>query len=241
MHCIVIATHAVKRLERNDLMSKSNTEISTGSAPVKGRPRGFDREQALIRALDVFWRLGYEPASVAELCSVMGIKPPSLYAAFGNKAKLFLEAMDFYEHTYWDATWARLDSEPDVHRAVAAFFKEAAGILLSPDAPCGCLVVLAAINVSPESTEVSSAVAKLREHGKNLFNKRLRRALSDGQLPVETDIKSLAAALNTMLEGMSIQARDGLTPTAMVHLAAHAVRLLPDRCVPLTPRISAKN
>ncbi|WP_028500357.1 TetR/AcrR family transcriptional regulator [Microvirgula aerodenitrificans] len=195
----------------------------------KGRPRGFDREQALIQALDVFWRRGYEPASINELCAAMGINPPSLYAAFGNKAKLFLEAVGFYERTYWDATWARMGEQPDIYHAIDEFFREAAGILLSPHAPCGCLVVLAAINVSPDSAEVSEAVATLRRDGRQLFVNRLKLAVGQGQLPADTDIKSLAAALNTMLEGMSIQARDGLTALAMTRLAAHAVRLLPDR------------
>ncbi|EJM62072.1 TetR/AcrR family transcriptional regulator [Pseudomonas sp. GM48] len=211
---------------------------NTGSSPSlprsKGRPRGFDRTEALTRALDVFWRRGYEPASVAELCSAMGINPPSLYAAFGNKAKLFLEAVDFYEHTYWEATWARLGTEPDVHQAVKRFFKEAAGILLSPDAPCGCLVVLAAINISPESTEVSEAILKLRQLGKKLFSQRLKQGVKDGQLPEKTDVKSLAATLNTLLEGMSIQARDGLTQAEMVRIAANAARLLPV-CPTVTP------
>ncbi|MCB4322002.1 TetR/AcrR family transcriptional regulator [Alcaligenes sp. 13f] len=192
-----------------------------------GRPRGFDRDQALTLALDVFWRRGYELASVAELCGAMGINPPSLYAAFGNKAKLFLEAVDFYEHRYWDATWKALDAEPCIYRAIADFFDASARILLSPQAPCGCLVALAAVNVSDDSVEVKQAIEALRREGKALFVKRLKRAMKEGQLPARTDAKSLAGALNTLLEGLSIQARDGLSIAEMRRLAAHAVRLLP--------------
>ncbi|SDO80186.1 transcriptional regulator, TetR family [Rhodoferax sp. OV413] len=195
----------------------------------KGRPRGFDRDEALTRALDVFWRRGYEPASVTELCTAMGINPPSLYAAFGNKAKLFLEAVDFYERTYWNATWADLEKATDVYRAIEAFFKAAAGILLSPQAPCGCLVVLAAINVSSDSTEVFDAIKSLRQVSKRLFLQRLKQGIKDGQLPAKTDVKSLAATFSTMLEGMSIQARDGLSPAELVRVGSHAVRLLPPR------------
>ncbi|MCY1254200.1 HTH-type transcriptional repressor ComR [compost metagenome] len=207
----------------------SNTDPPTAAQRSKGRPRSFDRDQALTLALDVFWRRGYEIASVAELCTAMGINPPSLYAAFGNKTKLFLEAVDFYERTYWGETWRALESESDVHQAIAAFFEAASHILMSPDAPCGCLVALAATNVSPDSVEVSEAIGQLRQEGKGTFVKRLKRAVKEGQLPSGTDVKSLAAALNTMLEGMSIQARDGLTVTEMSRLAAHAVRLLPNR------------
>ncbi len=77
----------------------------------KGRPRNFDRDKALLCALDVFWRRGYEPASIAELCQAMEINPPSLYSAFGNKASLFMEAVSFYEKTYWDAPSKKLMAE----------------------------------------------------------------------------------------------------------------------------------
>lgn len=205
----------------------SGTAALPSSPRIKGRPRGFDRSEALVRALDVFWRRGYEPASLSELCAAMGINPPSLYAAFGNKAKLFLEAVDFYERNYWDAPWARMAAEPDVHRAIDNFFREAGEILLSPKVPCGCLVVLAAINVSAESGEVFEAVKALRLEGIGHFTRRIEQAIGDGQLPADTDVGSLAAVLNTLLEGMSIHVRDGVALAEMTKLAAYAVRLLP--------------
>lgn len=76
----------------------------------------------------------------------MEINPPSLYSAFGNEASLFMEAVDFYEKTYWDAPSKKLMADPDIYRGIHTFFREAAHILLSPDSPCGCMVVLAAIN-----------------------------------------------------------------------------------------------
>jgi len=204
------------------------TEQSPVAAPrSKGRPRAFDRDQALTQALDVFWRHGYELASVADLCEAMGINPPSLYSAFGNKARLFLEAVEFYEARYWDATWERLEASESIHSGMADFFDEAARILLSPKAPCGCLVALAAVNVSDQSVEVRSAIDALRLEGKSALAKRLKRAVKEGQLAADTDIKALAGALNTMLEGMSIQARDGLSVAEMLRIGALAVRLLP--------------
>ena len=71
----------------------------------RGRPRAFNREEALRGALSLFWQQGYEPTSIAQLCDVMQINKPSLYAAFGNKSDLFLEAVDYYETTYWDGVW----------------------------------------------------------------------------------------------------------------------------------------
>ena len=82
----------------------------------KGRPRSFDRAKALEAALRTFWKLGYEPASVPELCSAMGVNPPSMYAAFGSKAALFIEAMEHYERSYWDEPGRRFLAEPDLSK-----------------------------------------------------------------------------------------------------------------------------
>ena len=195
----------------------------------KGRPRAFDRAQALTRALTVFWRKGYAPASVADLCKAMEINPPSLYAAFGNKASLFLEALRHYEQTYWEAPSRRFMANPDVYAAVDSFFREAAQILLSPETPCGCMVVLAAINISEEEKAIIETVRELRLATKHMFSDRLRQAIQDGQIPPDTDVPALAGALNTLLEGLSIQARDGLFQSELKAIAAHAVRMLPPR------------
>lgn len=195
----------------------------------KGRPRAFDRAQALHSALKIFWKQGYEPASVAELCKAMEINPPSLYATFGNKASLFLEALRHYEHTYWDAPAKHFLAEPDVYTAVANFFRESAQILLSPETPCGCMVVLAAINISENEKEIIESVRELRLAAKKMFADRLRQAIQDGQIPPDTDVPALAGALNTLLEGLSIQARDGLFQSELKAIAAHAVRMLPLR------------
>ena len=193
----------------------------------KGRPRSFDHDQVLRRALEVFWRKGFEPATVAELCKAMGITPPSLYTGFGSKAGLFVEAVKYYERTYWQEPAERLFAEPDIHRAIAGYFAAAARILLSPDTPCGCLVVLGAVNISEDATEVVAAVQQARQQTRQMFVDRLRSAIAAGQLPPDTDARALAGALTALLDGLSLQARDGLRQSELVSMAAHAVALLP--------------
>lgn len=202
---------------------KETTKIKTS---LRGRPRTFNRQDALISALKIFWLRGFEPTSIDDLCSAMNINPPSLYAAFGNKAKLFLEAVSYYEKTYWDETWASMFREENVYRAIDKFFKDSADILTSQAAPCGCLVVLAAVNVSPESQEVFNAMKVLREEGRNHFYKRIQRGVRDGQLPEDMDVEGAAMALNTLLEGMSIPAQDGISRELLIKIAANAVKLL---------------
>lgn len=193
----------------------------------KGRPRTFDRQAALEKALGVFWRRGYEPATMTELCGAMEINPPSLYAAFGNKAQLFMEAVKHYEDVYWDATWVEMGDSADIRVGMSDFFRNAARILTSQEVPCGCMVILGATNVSPEAQEVNDALRQLRKEGKDFILARLKRAAAEGQLVPETDLVGLASTLNTILEGMSLQARDGMTRSELERIAKTAMALLP--------------
>lgn len=193
----------------------------------RGRPRSFDRDAALSRALELFWKRGYEPVSVAELCTAMGINAPSLYAAFGSKAGLFLEAVNYYEQRYWTEPSRRFMEEKDFYQAVRNFFSEAARILLSPDTPCGCMVVLAAVNISEQEEDIIRTLQRLRFGTRQMFAERIRQAVADEQLPADTEADVLAGAFNMFLEGMSLQARDGMSAAELEETASYAVRLLP--------------
>lgn len=212
---------AIKKIQ-----SKNKSEESTTS-PHKGRPRNFDRQVALERALGVFWNLGYDPASLTELCNAMEISPPSLYAAFGNKAKLFMEAVNYYETFYWESTWKNFEEEPDINKALQDFINQHAKILTSQDIPCGCMVILAATNISAEGQEVNNALKALRKEGRDIIYARFKKALKDKQLPQNTDIESLATTINTFIEGMSLLARDGASRKELEKISKVVMGLLP--------------
>ncbi|BDH45933.1 TetR family transcriptional regulator [Salmonella enterica subsp. enterica serovar Choleraesuis] len=207
----------------------SSLSVQPSASKVKGRPRSFDREQALVKALNLFWVRGYELTSVAELCSALEIKPPSLYAAFGNKAQLFLEAVSYYEEKYWDGARRQLELEPDVHQAIAGFFKTSLDILLSPAAPCGCLVVIAAAGVSPEDSEVSAPLKALRRQSHEVLMRRLQRGIDEGQLPASTNPATLATVFTTLLEGISVQLKDGAEPHELYAVGEYVMCLMPAR------------
>ena len=193
----------------------------------RGRPRSFDRNAALFKALELFWKRGYEPVSVAELCTAMGINAPSLYAAFGSKSELFLEAVTFYEERYWAEPSRRFMEKKDFYLAVHEFFSEAAGILLSPDTPCGCMVVLAAVNISEQETAIIHTLQQMRLATRTMFAEKIRLAVEEGQLPSDTAVEALAGDFNTFLEGLSLQARDGADARELQELSTYAVRMLP--------------
>lgn len=191
----------------------------------KGKAR-FDREVALERALGVFWRHGYAPTSISQLCSAMGINPPSLYGEFGNKSQLFMAAVDYYERTYWNANRDAMATEADVRKAISKFFAEAARILTSQDVPCGCLVVTAAVNIPDDAVDVADALQELRNQTRQAFYDRLSRAVDEGQIAAVTNIDTLAGGLNTLLEGMSLQANSGLDTQGLLTIGTCAVQLL---------------
>lgn len=199
------------------------------AAKNKGRPRAFNCDRALFKALDIFWRKGYELTSVAELCAAMEINPPSLYSAFGNKENLFIRAIEYYEQTYWKTLWDTFIEEKSVYTAIENLFNSAVKILLSPGMPCGCMVVLSAINVSPESTQAFKVAQDYRQYGKSLFIRRLQRGVADGELPAQTDIHMLSTMMYTLLEGLSIQVIDGVTSEELASIGQTVVRLLPEK------------
>ena len=142
-----------------------------------------------------------------------------------HKAQLFLEAARHYKKLYWSPAWDRLAANPDIHEGMAAFFQEAAGILTSQDAPCGCLIILAATNVSAEGQAINDTLKELREEGLDCFLTRIKRAIVDGQLPPDTNTPAMAVAANTMLDGMSLRARDGVSRSELEQVGAIAMSM----------------
>lgn len=194
----------------------------------RGRPREFDRERALRKALELFWKQGYMQTTMSRLCEVMGIKSPSLYCAFGCKADLFLEAISYYKRVYWHEAFTRfLDSE-NLLEGVKTLFEESARILLLPNAPCGCLTVFSALTLPPSETRILERITEMRQETMDVFEKRLQRALIDGELPQNADLPVLAGALVNFFEGLTLQARDrGMTLDKLRAIARQGARLLP--------------
>ena len=118
-------------------------------------------------------------------------------------------------------------NEKNFYLAVHHFFAEAARILLSPDTPCGCMVVLAAVNISEQENDIIQTMQRLRLATKNMFAEKIREAMEEGQLPSDTRPDALAGAFNTFLEGLSLQARDGMNLAELTESASYAVRMLP--------------
>jgi AcrR family transcriptional regulator len=193
----------------------------------QGRPRSFDRDAALERALLVFWEHGYDATSLALLTDAMGIGPPSLYAAFGDKRKLFEEALDRYLHTHGAFTKRALEEEPTARGAVERLLREAAVAYTGPRHPPGCLLISAATNCAPQSAQIKTRLRNIRAQGDLALEQKLATATRVGELPADTDIHGLARFYAATLQGMSAQACDGATRAELEAIATAALRAWP--------------
>ncbi|HJV96688.1 MAG TPA: TetR/AcrR family transcriptional regulator [Albitalea sp.] len=180
--------------------------------------------------MHVFWERGYEAASISELTAAMGITPPSLYTAFGDKEHLFLEAIERYATSGPGGGAPRVLAEaPSARRAIERLLEDAAEELTRSCHPAGCMVVTAATNCSVASAHVQAALAKRRAASEAGIRDRIEQGIREGELPPDTDAAALANFYTTVFQGMSIQARDGASRASLLATATTAMRAWPAR------------
>ena len=192
----------------------------------RGRPREFDADVALDRALKVFREKGYAGASLADLTKAMDINRPSLYAAFGDKETLFRKALDRYVEER-GACMEETLADPSVRVAVERLLREAADALTAPKSPRGCLLVQGALTCGDEAGAIRDELASRRAAGVVILRKRFERALAEGDLPKDADAAGLARFVATVLQGMSVQAAGGATRAELRRVAETAMRAWP--------------
>lgn len=193
-----------------------------------GRPREFDKQQALRKAMRLFWEHGYEGTSISALVSTLGIASARIYAAFGSKQQLFEEAVALYESA--EGGFAdRALALPDIHQAMAQMLEAAISTYTRVDEPRGCLVVSAASGVAPDNLGVQQWLAGRRRQRTESIISRLREARDQGQLPAETQVEALGHFYATFLHGISVQARDGVPGEDLRGASRQALALLPNR------------
>lgn len=190
------------------------------------RPRAFDTDEAIDRALELFWRKGYEGTSLTDLTASMGINRPSLYAAFGSKEGLFKRALDRYVESQAGPALQALEA-PTARGGVERllrFYADAAGM---PDRPRGCLLVQGALACNEESDAVRLELAARRALGETLLRDRLKRAKAEGELPADVNPADLARYIWAVLHGMTVQSAGGATREELRRVATQAMRAWP--------------
>jgi AcrR family transcriptional regulator len=176
--------------------------------------------------MELFWRRGYEGTSIAELTQVLGINPPSLYAAFGSKRDLFEKALQ----RYMDDRTAQVEramARPTAHEAMRDLLTGRAEIFTEPGQPSGCMTVQAGLTSGDPGHEIAGLLSNARDDTRRTVLSRLSSAASDGDLPRDTDCTALARFIMATIDGLSIEAASGASREELVSVATLAAQVIP--------------
>ena len=205
---------------------KKNLTSPSLEVKKRGRPLSFDREQAIQRAMLLFWEHGYEATSLNDLTTALNVTPSSIYTAFGDKKGLFLAAVQRY-------TSGPITSESIIQEAVGG--QEAAAGLLRAAAigftgettPRGCLLASSAISCSAMAQDVKEDLASLRKAIEASLRDRIKRSIKEGSLPPEANASALAVHTMAVIQGMSTLARDGASRASLLNVVKVAMQCWP--------------
>jgi AcrR family transcriptional regulator len=192
----------------------------------RGRPRAFDPDAALDRAMHVFWAKGYEGAALSDLTRAMRINRPSLYAAFGNKEQLFRKVLDRYASGPL-AYFAEALAAKKARDVIEQILFGAADMASDPRLPAGCLMVQGALACGDSAGSVQKETAARRAASEVALRRRLQRAKREGDLPRNADPAELARYVMTVLQGMAVQGANGAKRDQLRQVARTALRAWP--------------
>jgi AcrR family transcriptional regulator len=176
--------------------------------------------------LELFWTKGFEGTSLMDLVTAMGIKKPSLYAAFGSKEELFFEVLNLYQQRL-GAVALPAFALPSARQAIEAYLRALATFQSASGTPKGCLLVQGALVCSDDSHKVAKLLAEVRETGVAMIKLCLERARAQGELPKGTDLKRLARYFGTVSHGISVQAAGGVSTNELYETIKIAMRSWP--------------
>ncbi|MEM9067543.1 MAG: TetR/AcrR family transcriptional regulator [Myxococcota bacterium] len=193
-----------------------------------GRPRSFDEDQVLDKALEVFWRDGYASTSMQSLLTHMGISRQSLYNTFGDKRRLFLAALDRYIDQRADAMLGGLERADASYPDIVGFFEELRCSEGQPQDSRGCLIGKSCMELGGDDPEVAARIYRFFDRTINAFRNALDNAVAKGEIePIAT--AATARHLTATLHGLGMLARGGLPPNDLTDVVGIALSVLPLR------------
>ena len=201
-------------------------KIANATPRPRGRPRGFDRDDALAVAMETFWRLGYEGASINDLTAAMGITPQSLYAAFGSKAELYREALGLYRATSGASFADALANAPKISVAIEGVLERRARLYTQPGRPAGCMIAAAVLTSASENAPIADYLSQLRQRGLASLRAALEEGKKRGEFRADLDVDAMARIIAAFVQGMAVQARDGASASDLQCLVGAASEAL---------------
>ena len=190
------------------------------------RPREFDVNAALERAMDVFWSKGYEATSLDDLCEATGLSRSSLYATFGNKRDLLLQTVDRYIERRTPNIRAVLAREPNIHKGIAALLREFIDQIVSGAGRRGCFLGNCAAELPRGDRTALARVRRGLARTEETFREALARAAAGGELPVGADVDALARFLTASFQGLRLVGKVNPDRAVLEDIAATILRCL---------------
>ncbi|MEF1290695.1 TetR/AcrR family transcriptional regulator [Vibrio sp. M260118] len=197
-----------------------------------GRPKSFDKEIALEKALDVFWTQGYDGASLKDLTSAMGINKPSMYATFGNKEQLYLQAVEMYKQREGAPFFEAL-AQSEIRDVIAAVFSGIVVAKCNNEKHKGCLMIQSSLACSDDSHIIKTSALKVRAEFIKLIQERFDQAAKEGQLLDEANTQLMTHYAVTVLDGLQIHSVDVPPQEMLDEVAKMAINQLYQFCKPL--------
>jgi len=179
-----------------------------------GRPTEFDRQDALEKAMGLFWRNGYEATGLTDLTNEMGIGRQSLYNAFGDKHSLFVEAIKHYVSRNSQPLIGILQAPGSGVSNIGKALEAVVSIATSGDC-CGCLVTNSIVELAPHDEEVAEVVRSALNRMEKAFKNAVDRDVESGEIPANTDTRAVARFLNTTLHGMVVLGKASASKTVL--------------------------
>ncbi|MDF7760991.1 TetR/AcrR family transcriptional regulator [Kosakonia cowanii] len=205
------------------------SEVSSCTKKSRGRPKVFDREAALDKAMTLFWQHGYEATSLSDLVEATGAKAPTLYAEFTNKEGLFRAVLDRYIARFARQHEALLEcEEKPVEEALLDYFSAVARCFTSTDTPAGCFMINTSATLAASSQEIAKTIKTRHARQEETLQHFLAQRQAKGEIPAGVDIAALAQFLGCILQGMSISAREGACVEKLLQITRTTLRLWPD-------------
>lgn len=196
------------------------------STPKPGRPRQFDEDQALDRALRVFWKHGYEGTSLLDLTKAMKINRPSLYSAFGDKESLFRRVVERYVAKQ-SCHMQQALNEPTARRVAERIWQGGIDAVSNSSRPQGCLLVHGALACSADAKAAQRELEKRREAGETALRHRFERAVAEGDLARDTNAAGLAKFVSAVTYGMAVQSAGGASAEDLRAIVDEALKVIP--------------
>lgn len=200
----------------------------SGNKKSRGRPKVFDREDALEKAMTLFWQHGYEGTSLSHLVAATGAKAPTLYAEFTNKEGLFRAVLEHYIARFTDQYETCLFGESgSVSDVLEAFLTAIAKCFTAEGTPSGCFIVCTSSGLGASSQDIADTIKARHAMQDESLSRFLRERQQQGELPERCDTDHVAKYLSCTIRGMSVSARDGASYEELLSLVKTTIRLLP--------------